>query len=58
MIILCGSSLSFIEKELVKRNILTKGSVLYSEVDFLLHQELGETPVYNSIIEANANNGD
>ena len=39
-------------EENIKRNILTKGSVLYSEVDFLLHQELRETPVYNSIIEA------
>lgn len=38
--------------ENIKRNILTKGCVLYSEVDFLLHQELRETPVYNSIIEA------
>lgn len=38
--------------ENVKRNILTKGCILYSEVDFLLHQELRETPVYNSIIEA------
>lgn len=38
--------------ENIKRNILTKGSVLYSEVDFLLHQELCETPIYNSIIEA------
>ena len=36
----------------IKRNILTKGCVLYSEVDFLLHQELRETPVYNAIIEA------
>lgn len=35
----------------IKKNILTKGSVLYSEADFLLHQELRETPVYNSIIE-------
>ena len=26
--------------------------MLYSEVDFLLHQELRETPIYNSIIEA------
>ena len=26
--------------------------MLYSETDFLLHQELRETPVYNSIIEA------
>lgn len=36
----------------IKRNILTKGAVLYSEVEFLLHQELRETPIYNSIIEA------
>lgn len=38
--------------ENIKKNILTKGSVLYSEVEFLLHQELRETPVYNSVIEA------
>ena len=38
--------------ENIKKNILTKGSILYSEVDFLLHQELRETPIYNSIIEA------
>ena len=37
--------------ENIKRNILTKGCILYSEVDFLLHQELRETPVYNSVIE-------
>ena len=30
--------------------------MLYSEVDFLLHQELRETPIYNSIIEAVALN--
>lgn len=36
----------------IRKHILTKGSVLYSEVDFLLHQELRETPVYNSVIEA------
>lgn len=39
-------------EENIKKNILTKGCVLYSEVEFLLHQELRETPVYNSIIEA------
>lgn len=39
-------------EENIKKNILTKGCVLYSEVDFLLHQELRETPIYNSIIEA------
>lgn len=38
--------------ENIKRNILTKGCILYSEVDFLLHQELRETPIYNAIIEA------
>lgn len=38
--------------ENIKKNILTRGCVLYSEVDFLLHQELRETPIYNSIIEA------
>lgn len=38
--------------ENIKRNILTKGCILYSEVDFLLHQDLRETPIYNSIIEA------
>ena len=36
----------------IKKNILTKGCVLYSEVEFLLHQELRETPIYNSVIEA------
>ena len=36
----------------IKKNILSKGSALYSEVEFLLRQELRETPVYNSIIEA------
>lgn len=45
-----SSKLSLAEN--IKKNILTKGSVLYSEVDFLLHQELRETPIYNSIIEA------
>ena len=38
--------------ENIKQNILTKGCVLYSEVDFLLRQELRETPIYNSLIEA------
>lgn len=39
-------------EENIKRNILTKGSVLYSEVEFLLHQELRETLIYNAIMEA------
>lgn len=32
--------------------ILTRGSILYSEVEFLLRQELRETATYNTIIEA------
>ena len=36
----------------IKKNILTKGCALYSEVEFLLRQELRETPLYNSLIEA------
>ncbi len=39
-------------EENIKKYILTKGSALYSEVEFLLHQELRETPIYNAIIEA------
>lgn len=31
---------------------MTKGCALYSEVEFLLRQELRETPLYNSLIEA------
>lgn len=40
-----------IEKN-IKYNILTKGCILFNEVEFLLHQELRETSLYNSIIEA------
>lgn len=36
----------------IKQRILTKGCALYNEVEFLLHQELRETAVYNSIIQA------
>ncbi len=36
----------------IRQNILTKGCILYSEVDFLLRQELRETSLYNSLIEA------
>lgn len=32
--------------------ILTKGRTLYTEVEFLIHQELRETSVYNTIIDA------
>ncbi|MCI8373765.1 MAG: ATP-binding protein [Lachnospiraceae bacterium] len=38
--------------ENIQQNILTKGCVLYSETDFLLRQELRETSLYNSLIEA------
>lgn len=36
----------------IKKYTLTKGSVLYSEVDFLLKQELREISTYNTLIEA------
>lgn len=38
--------------ENVINSILTRGSILYSEVEFLLRQELRETATYNTIIEA------
>ena len=38
--------------ENIERSILSRGSVLYSEVEFLMHQELRETSVYNAVIEA------
>lgn len=38
--------------ENIKANILQKGSVLYSETEFLMRQELRETTTYNTIIEA------
>lgn len=36
----------------IKKNILAKGCALYSEAEFLLRQELRETQVYNSIVQA------
>lgn len=39
-------------KRNIEENILKKGCILYNEVDFLLHQELRETTLYNTIIEA------
>jgi len=39
-------------EENIKEKILNRGSVLYSEVEFLLRQELRETSVYNVIIQA------
>lgn len=39
-------------KENIINKILTKGTVLYSEVEFLLRQELRETSIYNTVIEA------
>lgn len=38
--------------ENIRRYILTRGSILYSEVEFLMRQELREITVYNTIIEA------
>ena len=38
--------------ENIINNILRRGSILYSEVEFLMHQELRETSVYNTVIEA------
>ena len=38
--------------ENIQKNILTRGSILYSEVEFLLRQELRETGIYNVVIEA------
>ena len=39
-------------EENIKRHILTRGSILYSEIEFLMRQELRETALYNTIIEA------
>ena len=39
-------------KENIKENILKKGCILYNEVEFLLHQELREITLYNTIIQA------
>lgn len=39
-------------EENIQKQILTGGSILYSEVEFLLRQELRETSIYNIIIEA------
>lgn len=36
----------------IKQSILHRGSILYSEVEFLIRQELRETTVYNTIIGA------
>jgi AAA+ ATPase superfamily predicted ATPase len=39
-------------RENIIENILSRGSILYSEIEFLMHQELRETATYNTIIEA------
>lgn len=39
-------------QENIQKQILTRGSILYSEVEFLLRQELRETAIYNIVIEA------
>ncbi|MEE8736305.1 ATP-binding protein [Bifidobacterium subtile] len=36
----------------IKQHILRRGSALYSETEFLMHQEFRETAIYNSIIQA------
>lgn len=38
--------------ENVRRNILSRGCALYSEVDFMLRQELREPAVYNAVLSA------
>lgn len=39
-------------EENICRHILTRGSILYSEVEFLMRQELRESAIYNTIIAA------
>lgn len=39
-------------EENIQKHILTRGSILYSEVEFLLRQELRETSIYNMVIQA------
>jgi len=36
----------------IKKNILQRGSILYSEVEFLMRQELREATIYNTAIQA------
>ena len=43
------SSLSI--EENIKSKILAKGTVLFNEVEYILHQELRETSVYTTILE-------
>lgn len=40
-----------LEENIIKK-ILTKGTILFNEVDYLIHQELREPATYNSILEA------
>ena len=40
--------------ENICESILSRGSILYNEVEFLMRQELRETAIYNAIIEATA----
>ena len=39
-------------RENVVKNILSKGAVLFNEVEYILHQEFREPAVYNTIAEA------
>ena len=43
---------AFSLKENIIRSVLRKGSILYSEPEFLLRQELREPSVYNSVISS------
>lgn len=39
-------------EENIKKRILQRGSILYSEVEFLMRQELREATIYNTVIQA------
>lgn len=39
-------------EENVKHNVLTRGTVLFQEVEYILHQELREPAAYNTVLEA------
>lgn len=39
-------------EENIKKSILQRGSILYSEVEFLMRQELREATIYNTAIQA------
>ena len=49
---LCQFDPALALSENIIKNVLTKGCVLYSEVEFLIRQELREPALYNTLIEA------